>query len=88
MDSDEQCDIGKIKTRYVITDEDGSPTEITLDKSVSDFLHEVTHDVHKWLQEKFNRVCETNPELTRVAKGDMVRQQAFAEMGRSAPSDF
>jgi hypothetical protein len=86
MDSNEQRD--NEKTDYTMKNEDGSPSSIRLDKFVSDILHKNGHDVHKWLQEKYDRVCEESPHLSRRAKGDKVRLQAYAEVGISPPSDF
>ena len=87
MDSDEQLD--KDKTLYTMTNEDGSPSKITLDKLASDILQEMIPDVHKWLQEKYDIVCMKKPHLSRRAKGDLVRALAYAEMVKSPRlSDF
>ena len=86
MDSAEQRD--NEKTDYSMENEHGRPTRIRLDTFVSDILQEMVPDVHKWLQEKYDRVCENKPRLSRRAKGDLVRLQAYAEVGKSPPSDF
>lgn len=67
------------KTSYTITDEHQEKSTITLDKWAADLLQETLSDVHAWVQEKYDIVCEKKPLLSRREKGDVVRALARQE---------
>lgn len=72
-----------LKTIYPITDEHGEKSTITIDKWAADLLQETLPNVHAWVQEKYMRVCEKKPELSRREKGDVVRWLARNEAEKS-----
>ena len=67
------------KTTYSFVDEDGVKSTITIEKWAADLLQESLPDVHKWVQDTYNRVCEKRSHLSRRKKGDVVRMLAFRE---------
>ena len=67
------------KTTYSFVDEDGVKSTITIEKWAADLLQESLPDVHKWVQDTYNRVCEKRAHLSRRKKGDVVRMLAFRE---------
>jgi hypothetical protein len=67
------------KTIYSIKDEHGEKTTITLEKWAADLLQEMLPNVHEWVQEKYELVCEKKPHLSRREKGDVVRVLASRE---------
>jgi hypothetical protein len=67
------------KTLYSITDEHGEKSTITIDKWAADLLQGSLPDVHAWIQEKYVRICEKKPELSRREKGDLLRMLAYRE---------
>ena len=67
------------KTTYSFVDEDGVKSTITNEKWAADLLQESLPDVHKWVQDTYNRVCEKRSHLSRRKKGDVVRMLAFRE---------
>jgi hypothetical protein len=71
------------KTLYSITDEHGEKSTITIDKWAADLLQGMLPNVHSWVQEKYNRVCEKRPHLSRREKGDVVRMIAYREAEKS-----
>ena len=64
------------RTTYTITDEHGERSTITLEKWAADYLQELLPDVHAWVQEKYSRICEKKPELSRREKGNFLRKVA------------
>ncbi len=62
------------RTTYTINDEIGEKTTLTIPKYNADILQEVVPDVHQHLQEIYNWVAESQPHLSRLAKGDEVRR--------------
>ena len=71
------------KTIYTITDEHGEKSSITIDKWAADILQDLLSNVHHWVQEKYDLVCQKKPELTRREKGDVVRALARREAEKS-----
>jgi len=67
------------KTTYSFIDENGEKITITIEKWAADLLQERLADVHKWIQDTYNRVCEKRSHLSRRKKGDVVRMLAFRE---------
>ncbi len=67
------------KTIYSFVDENGEKSTITIEKWAADLLQESMPDVHKWVQDTYNRVCEKRSHLSRRKKGDVVRMLAFRE---------
>lgn len=73
------------KTAYSLFDEHGDKSTITvIKKRAADLLQEMLPDVHEWVQEKYNLVCEKKPHLSRRKKGDVVRMLAYREAERSS----
>ena len=68
-----------MNTYYEIRNERGDKTTITLSKWMADVLQIVLPDVHGWVQNTYDRVAEKRPQLTRRAKGDLVRLLASRE---------
>lgn len=66
-------------TLYTFRDEHGARSTLTLDKFVADFLHDCREDVHAWVQETYESVAGTWPQLGRVQKGNVVRAFAMRE---------
>ena len=58
-------------------------SSITIDKWVADLLQKMLPDVHLWVQQKYNMVCEKRPQLTRREKGNVVRELARNEAEKS-----
>jgi hypothetical protein len=71
------------KTTYTITDEHGEKSSITIDKWAADILQEALPNVHHWVQEKYELVCQKKHELTRREKGNVVRALARREAEKS-----
>lgn len=84
--------LNDLKTNYTITDEHNTKSTITLDKWVADLLQETLPDVHIWIQEKYNLICEKKPSLSRREKGNLIRELARKEAESSPsyrpPTDF
>jgi hypothetical protein len=70
-------DIGK-KTSFTMFNEDGTKNTITLEKHVADALHTIGN-VHGFIQETYNKVSLLKPHLTRMQKGDVVRDLALVK---------
>lgn len=64
------------KTTYSISDEHGDHSTITLDKWAADFLQDLLPDVHAWIQQKYDLICEKLPHLSRREKGNVLREVA------------
>ncbi|MES9902797.1 MAG: hypothetical protein ABW168_08950 [Sedimenticola sp.] len=64
------------KTIYTIMNEYGEKTTISINKDIADFLHEKFTDVHKFIQETYNRVVKNHPKWKRLTQGDEVRRIA------------
>ena len=71
------------KTAYSLFDEHGDKSTITVEKWAADLLQEMLPDVHEWVQEKYNLVCEKKPHLSRRKKGDVVRMLAYRKAEKS-----
>lgn len=71
------------RTIYTIIDEDFRRSSITIDKWAADLLQGLLPDVHAWIQLKFEQVCARFPHLTRMEKGNFVRQLASFEAQKS-----
>lgn len=71
------------KTTYTITDEQSEKSSITMEKWVADLLQEMLPDVHVWIQQKYDLVCEKRPHLSRREKGNVVRALARNEAEKS-----
>ncbi|MCE2745651.1 MAG: hypothetical protein LW710_07060 [Burkholderiales bacterium] len=71
------------KTTYTITDENAEKSSITIDKWAADTLQDLLPNVHHWVQEKYDLVCQKQPELTRREKGNVVRALARREAEKS-----
>lgn len=71
------------KTAYSLIDEHGEKSTITVEKWMADLLQEMLPDVHKWVQEKYDSICEKKPHLSRRKKGDVVRMLAYREAAKS-----
>ena len=69
-------DIGK-KTSYTLFDEVAEKTTITLEKYIADILHMIFPNVHGWIQKAFSEVSAMHPHLTRMQKGNAVRELAL-----------
>ena len=70
------------KTSYSIIDERGNKSTITIEKWEADLLQDRIHDVHNWLQDMFNRVCQRYEYLSRREKGNQVRKIAHFEAAK------
>lgn len=68
--------INELRTNYTILDEVGEKSTLTLEKWVADLLQEMLPDVHLWIQEKYDLVCEKRSDLSRREKGNVVRELA------------
>jgi len=64
------------KTIYQIRNEDAEVTTITLDKWAADALQQMEADVHAWVQKMYDRAGQRYPDLSRRARGDLVRAAA------------
>lgn len=64
------------KTNYQIVNEHREKTTISLEKWVADVLQQVLNDVHAKIQAIYNRLLESNPNLTRRQRGDIIRSMA------------
>ncbi len=75
------------KTTYTINDETGEKTTLTIPKYDADILQEVVPDVHQHLQKIYNWVAESQPHLSRLAKGNEVRNIVWRNVRQHMP-DF
>lgn len=66
------------KTSYSIIDEQGVKSTITIPKWEADLLQETLPDVHQWMQQTYNYVCQKSPHLSRREKGNVVRKHAHS----------
>lgn len=66
----------KGKTSYSIIDEQGEKSTITIEKWEADLLQETLPDVHQWMQQTYNHVCQKSSLLSRREKGNVVRKHA------------
>jgi hypothetical protein len=64
------------------------PTTISIDKNDADVLQKHIFDVHKYIQDLFDRVKRRYPELTRRKQGDLVRRLAQNEAWKYPESDI
>ena len=80
------------KTIYTITDEHDEKSSITIDKWAADLLQDILPDVHAWIQQRYDLVCQKKPDLSRREKGNVVRAMAQKEAEKSpnykSVSDF
>jgi hypothetical protein len=73
------------KTTYTIIDEHNEKSSITVDKWAADLLQEMLPNVHLWIQQKYNLVCEKKPHLTRREKGNVIRELDSKPRGQTKP---
>lgn len=64
------------KTNYQILNEDGEKTTITLEKWVADILQLELDDVHRGIQRAYDKVFQEKPELSRMQRGNYIREMA------------
>lgn len=62
------------KTNYQIIDEHNEKTSITLEKWVVDILQIELPDVHKSIQNAYDKFLLKKPELTRRERGNYIRE--------------
>jgi hypothetical protein len=80
------AEIERKTTNFSITDEYGEKSTITLEKWAADILTKELPDIHKWIQENYDKAVDysnkNNLETTRRKIGDMVRQKAYVEANK------
>jgi|APSaa5957512576_1039674.scaffolds.fasta_scaffold125612_1 hypothetical protein len=75
------------RTIYPINDKTDEQTTLNITKYDSDILQKVVPDVHQYLQEIYNWVAESQPNLSRLTKGNKVRSIVWRKVGQHMP-DF
>ncbi len=74
------------RTTYPINDETGEKTTLTIPKYDADLLQKNVPDVHQYLQEIYNWVAESQPHLSRLAKGNEVRSIVWRKVEQHMPN--
>ena len=72
------------KTIYSIVGEDGEKSTITIEKWAADLLQDMLPDVHQWMQQQYNMVCQRKPKTTRRNKGNIVRLLARSKAEKNS----
>ncbi len=72
------------KTSYSIIDEQGEKSTITIEKWEADLLQEDLPNVHQWIQQTYNHVCQKSSLLSRREKGNVVREHAHRQAAKHA----
>lgn len=71
------------RTIYTIVNEHREKTTITIEKLIADVLQALFSDVHRWLQNAYDRVSTKYPNLGRRQKGDIVRLLSIKAVEKS-----
>lgn len=74
------------KTNYQIINENNEKTTISLEKWVADILQLELKDVHKSIQDAYDKLTASYPKLTRLEKGDIIREASIAEANKHQTS--